>query len=225
MKLLFNTISICQSIFIGLTFFLFSCQKTAETSKISNEEIQEPSISSLYSDSLTFLKEKALLQYIHTADILKPNVKNGIPFSQLDYDRVIAYDFMGDEEKFPNAIDENGKFIPVISKQQFLTQQQADQILSALAANSTYGESSAACFRPHLGLVFFKGNRKTDQISICLSCNTSISEIDIPARRHKVFNKGTKDEYYEEGFTSSGKAAIISLCKQIDFYYGNDKKQ
>lgn len=224
MKLLFNTISIRQSIFIGLTFFMFSCQKTAEKSKISNEEIQDPSISSLYSDSLTFLKEKALLEYIHTADILKPNVKNGIPFSQLDYDRVIAYDFMGDEEKFPNAIDENGKFIPVISKQQFLTQQQADQILSALAANSTYGESSASCFRPHLGLVLFKGNRKTDQISICLGCNTSISEIDIPARRHKVFNKGTKDEYYEDGFTSSGKAAIINLCKQMDFYYGDDKK-
>ncbi|NIF06717.1 hypothetical protein F3J23_14810 [Chryseobacterium sp. Tr-659] len=199
---------------------MFSCKKQIESPKtISKKKIEVPQ--PLNTDPLNALKEKALNDYIQTADIIKPNPNNGIPFNQLDYDKIIAYEFAGDEEIYPNAIDKKGKFVPVILKQQFLTQQQADRILSALAKNSSYGESSAACFQPHLGLVFFKGTKKINQISICLSCNSSVTEIHIPARTHKVFNKGTENEYFFIGFTSSGKKAIINLCKQINFQYGN----
>lgn len=211
---------IYQSTFVGLVFFMFSCKQQIENTKsISEKKIEIPQ---LLSDST--LKEKTLNDYIQTAETIKPNVKNGVPFNKLDYDKIIAYDFAGDEETYPNPIDRKGKFTPVILKQQFLTQKQADQILSALAKNSSYGESSAACFQPHLGLVFFKGNKKINQISICLSCNTSITEIEIPARTHKIFNKGTDNEYSFTGFKPSGKKAIIKLCKEINFHYGNKKE-
>jgi len=215
---LFKYTFICQSTFVGLAFFMFSCKKQTENPKsISEKKIEiSPPLDSA-------LKEKALNDYIQTADIIKPNVKNGVPFNTLDYDKIIAYDFAGDEETYPSAVDKKGKFVPVILKQQFLTQKQADQILSALAKNSSYGESSAACFQPHLGLVFFKGIKKINQISICLSCNASITETSIPARTHKVFNKGTDNEYSFSGFTPSGKKAITNLCKEIHFYYGNKK--
>lgn len=154
-----------------------------------------------------------------SAPLIKPDKDNGVPFNHLDYDKIIAYDFEGDEEQYHAPIDRQGMFIPIIEKQQFLSQQQADRILKVLTKNSSYGEASAACFNPHLGLVFFKNNKKINQISICLDCNGSASEIDIPARRHRVFNKGTDDEYAFTGFTPRGKAAIIGLCKELKLHY------
>ncbi|WP_313092184.1 hypothetical protein [Chryseobacterium flavum] len=208
---LFKYTFLCQSALAGLALFMFSCKKQIENSKtISKTKIETPPL----------LDEKILINYIQNADIIKPKIENGMPFNQLDYDRIIAYDFAGDEETYPNAIDKKGKFVPVILKQQFLTQRQADQILSALAKNSSYGERSAACFQPHLGLVFFKGIKKVNQISVCLSCNSSITETHIPARTYRVFNKGTDNEYSFTGFTLSGKKAIINLCKEINFHYG-----
>jgi hypothetical protein len=159
------------------------------------------------------------MDYVKSSPTIKPNQSSGIPFSTLDYNKIIAYDFKGDEELYDAPIDKQGNFIPIIGKQQFLSQEQADKILKALAKKSSYGEASAACFNPHLGLVFFKDNKKINQISICLDCNGSTSEIDIPARRHRVFNKGTDEEYSFTGFTPQGKADVAELCRAINFYY------
>lgn len=80
-------------------------------------------------------------------------------------------------------------------------------------------------FNPHLSLVFFKNDKKVNQISICLDCNGSSVEVEIPARTHKVFNKGTEDEYSFTGFTPYGKNAVKNLCKEIGFYYKNTTKK
>jgi hypothetical protein len=205
-----------RSIILGSVFLIFSCQKKIEKIK---EQTQEDPILSAELQKRKALSEATLLSYLKAAKTVKPNPANGIPFNKLDYDKIIAYDFQGDEEASPQVIDKNGKFIPIIEKQQFLTQLQADKILSALTKKSSYGEASAACFNPNLGLVLFKDNKKVNQISICLSCNDSTSEIDIPARRHNVFNKGTDHEYSFTGFTPKGKAAVVALCKELKFSY------
>ena len=129
------------------------------------------------------------------------------------------------KKTYSAVIGKDGKFIPIIKKQQFLTQNQADNILSALTKDTSYGEVSAACFNPHFGLVFFKNDKKVNQINICLGCNNSISEIDIPAQTHKVFNKGTEHEYAFTGFTAKGKAAVITLCKELQFYCTSEKTE
>ena len=100
-------------------------------------------------DTSKTIKEKVLLEYIDSAKTVKPNPKNGVPFDKLDYDKIIAYDFAGSEEPYPSVIDEKGKFVPVVLGQQFLTQEQANKILSTLTNKSTYGEATAACFQPH----------------------------------------------------------------------------
>lgn len=214
MKLFIN---INRSIIIGSVFFIFSCQKKTEISNNLPKQKIETAISE--AETVNALKEDSLLSYLKTAKTLKPNTKNGLPFSKIDYDKIVAYDYKGDEEMYPAVIDKNGKFISIIEKQQFLSQDQADKILSALSKKGSYGEASAACFNPHLGLVFFKDNKKVNQINICLGCNNSISEIDIPAQTHRTFNKGTDDEYSFTGFTSKGKKAVIDLCKELKFYY------
>lgn len=209
-----------RSIFFGLAFFIFSCQTKIENSNtISEEKTEEPPPPPLRIDTSKTLKEKTLLAYIPAAGLIRPDPKNGIPFDKLDYDKIIAYDYEGNEEEYFNVINEKGKFIPAIIKQQSLTQEQADRILSVLTRNSAYGGSTAACFRPHLALVFFKENKKINEIDICLDCNYLISDIEIPAVTHKKVNAGTEHEYAMTGFTDSGKAAIIDLCKELNFHY------
>ncbi|MCP9752833.1 hypothetical protein, partial [Ferruginibacter sp. HRS2-29] len=170
-------------------------------------------------DPADILKEKELKDYLMTTPAISPNKKAGAPFNTMDYDKVIAYDFDGGRDDIA-VIDEKGKFVPVITKQQFLTRQQADKITAALSSNSTYGDGTAACFEPHLGLVFYKNDTMVNQVNICLGCNYLISTIAIPATTHQVMNKGKEDEYALIGFTAAGKKAIKGLCRELNFYYG-----
>ncbi|MDN4012606.1 hypothetical protein QX233_09060 [Chryseobacterium gambrini] len=204
-------------IIFGSVILFSSCEKHTDNTKICSKEDSVQFVSDI--PKIQGLSRTELMDYVKSSPTIETNQSSGIPFSTLDYDKIIAYDFKGDEELYDAPINEQGNFIPIIEKQQFLSQEQADKILTALAKKSSYGEASAACFNPHLGLVFFKDNKKVNQISICLDCNGSISEIDIPARRHRVFNKGTDDEYSFTGFTPQGKAAVAELCRAINFYY------
>lgn len=196
---------------------LFSCKKQTEISQIRKAS-NDYTLKNQNINPKKTLKQQSLHNYINSAPIINPKKTHGIPFRILDFDKIIAYDFDGDEEYYNSAIDDKGQFIPIIEKQHYLTQNQA-KILTALSKKSSYGEVSAACFYPHLSLVFFKKNKKINQISICLNCNNSISEIDIPARHHKVINKGTDNEYSFTGFTPKGKEAVVKLCKELNFYY------
>lgn len=207
-------------IMLFTTITLISCEKKAEIKDkvaIEDKSILPPKKPSIdYSKSL---KEDVLLDYTTKASTIQPNYKNGVPFDKLDYDKIIAYDFEGSEEPYPSVIDKQGNFVPTILAQKALSQIQADKILSTLTKKSTYGEGTAACFIPHFALVFYRNNKKVNQINICLDCNYLISEINIPAEKHLKVNRGTEEEYALIGFTKSGKSEIIKLCKELKFYY------
>lgn len=224
---LFTKISL-PIICLLLSMTLFnSCQTSVKQNDIekTNELIPKIPPPPAKVDTTKTLKLKTLIDYIVLAKPIKPNLKNGEPFGKLEYDKVIAYDFKGREELYPAVIDKHGMFVPVVLGQKFLTQEQADKILSTLTKKTTYGEGTAACFEPHFALVLYKDNKMTHQINICLGCNYLISDIDIPAETHKKVNKGTKDEYALIGFTEKGKKAVIELCKELDFTYGQEKKK
>lgn len=201
-----------------------SCQTTTQQNNTEEKSDTIPKIPPPPPkvDKSKTLKEKVLIDYISSAKLVKPNPKIGQPFDKLDYDKVIAYDFAGSEEPYPAVIDRQGKFVPVVLGQQYLSQEQADKILSTLTSKSTYGEGTAACFQPHFALVFYKDNKMISQINICLDCNYLISDIEIPAETHIKVNTGTKDEYSLTGFTDKGKKGIRDLCKELNFTYGQD---
>lgn len=208
-------------ILIFVTTILFvSCQKKSDNKEKINiiDKTILPQKTMAIENSKN-LKEKVLLDYVTAAPNILSNSKNGVPFDKLNYDKIIAYEFQGSEEPYPNVIDKHGKFVPVITAQKALSQIQADKILLALSKKSTYGEGTAACFNPHFALVFYKENKPINQISICLDCNYLIADLDIPAETHRKIDKGTANEYALTGFTKSGKTAIINLCKELNFYY------
>jgi len=101
-----------------------------------------------------------------------------------------------------------------------LNQKQVNFLTNFLTDNETYGGSPAACFEPHLGIVFFQDNKIQCSVSVCLDCNYLESSVDIPAENYHKIEAGTKYEYSAIGFSERGKQSTIELCKQLGFDYG-----
>src|SRR4051812_32761210 len=107
----------------------------------------------------------------------QPTVAN--VFSKFDYDKVVAYNYDGSNDI--EIIDkDNGQLASRIKKQIVLNKSQVTKITNELCDKSSYGGDIAACFDPHLGIVFYKLNRPVAYISVCLDCNYLVSFIKIP---------------------------------------------
>ncbi len=167
-----------------------------------------------------YLKQNQLLEYIDKSPrIIKSNTKS-LPFKKLNYNKVIAYDYEGNEEAFGSIISKEGKFVPVVLKQKSLDKNQVEQIIRTLVDKKTYGEASAACFNPHMALVFYNDKKIVFKIDICFGCNYLISSGEIPAMNHKKIKFEDGHFYYAIGFTKRGKENIKVLAKQLGFLYG-----
>jgi hypothetical protein len=204
-----------------MILLFLSCTSKSKTKESEvKKEIPLKQPSALSNKNKKYLREQDLISYITTADKVIPKRTIGAPFDTLQFDKAIAYDFEGNDEPYSRIVDKNGKFVPVVLKQQFLTQAQTDRILSKLTKISTYGKAQAFCFTPHFALLLFRENKIVDQINVCLDCNYLISDIKIPAENHYKAKIGKDFEYPLAGFSKSGKKGIIDLCKELDFYYG-----
>ncbi|MFA7444834.1 MAG: hypothetical protein WCY89_02725 [Flavobacteriaceae bacterium] len=195
--------------------FLISCNK-----KVSQEN-QETELIVVESE---YISKEDLHNYIKKAETVIPDTNTGKPFDTLDYDKVIAYDYKGFGGEIISVI-ENGEFVDVVMKQKFLDQKQLNHFLQILTKNETYGDVTAFCFDPHLGVVFFKNDKVIYKIDVCLDCNYLKSDTEIPAMYSKVVNKGAGEEFLIPmvGFSEQGKNDIIDFCKELEFTYGERK--
>lgn len=101
-------------------------------------------------------------------------------FAKISYDKAVAYNYDG--EFMIQIINERtGHLADKISKEKVLTAEQATRITNTLCDASTYGDDMAACFDPHLGIVFYKLDKPVAYVSICLDCNQLVSSVRIPA--------------------------------------------
>jgi hypothetical protein len=99
-------------------------------------------------------------------------------FSTITYDNVVAYDYNG--EGGIEIIDDKGQLAGRVKKSIRLDKSQITEITNLLCDKATYGDDIAACFDPHLGLVFYDGEKVNAYVSICLECNYLVSSIKIP---------------------------------------------
>lgn len=195
-----------------LVLFLTSCNK-----KVSQENQEtEPIVA-----ESKYISKEDLHNYIKKAKTVIPDKSTGKPFDTLDYDKVVTYDYKGFGGEIISII-ENGEFVDVVMKQKFLNQKQIDRFLQILTKNETYGDVTAFCFDPHLGVVFFKNDKVVYKIDVCLDCNYLKSDTEIPAMYSKVVNKGAEEEFLVPmiGFSEQGKNDIINFCKELEFTYG-----
>jgi hypothetical protein len=161
-----------------------------------------------------YIRMDSLIQYIEQADSFKITYGLNKPFDKLVFNKVIAYDFSGSEEPYPSVFDKNGYFIPIIEKQKALSKTQAENVIRFLTDKKTYGGGEAACFQPHLGIVFYNGKKPVFTVDICLDCNYLLSTEVIPSEEANGNARG---------FSNSGKRKIKELGKELGFYYGTIK--
>ncbi len=201
-----------QLLAFGVIVF-FSCN-SIDTKTQKKEVIGEPI-------EKTYLKYTALRQFVTECKGVEQGENYPIPFDSLDFDKVIAYDFDGREERSSGVINKKtGAYAPVILRQKELNLKQVNFLIDFLTDTSTYGHQTAACFEPHLGIVFYKGQRKVFEVDICLDCNYLTSTLKIPATGHKKTDFGNGRIRDEIGFSKKGILNIVEFSKELNLDYG-----
>ena len=163
-----------------------------------------------------FLSKDILLAFIKTS---KGNITShgyGAPFDTLHYNKVVAYEYEGCEEPYPAVLNEQGEFVPVITKQKLLSPEQLITLTKSLTSPMSYGGSTSACFNPHLGIVFYQDTSVSVQINICLGCNYLIASKYIPATESIRSND---NKFAEIGFSKRGRSQIKKLCDDLGYWY------
>src|SRR3954451_11109836 len=79
------------------------------------------------------------------------------PFLSLKFDNVIMYDYEP-HSKNPSLLDDKGQVLKTveISKQVQLDQSTIEKLNKRIGGKQSYGQSTAMCFEPHLGIVYYQ---------------------------------------------------------------------
>ena len=136
--------------------------------------------------------------FLLLAACANPAPTNGV-FAGIPYDSTVAYSYDGEGGQ---EIMDDGVLSGRISKTAVLNGKQTAAITDILSDKSTYGGPLAACFDPHLGLVFYREGKPAAYISVCLACNYLVSSVPIQD---------------EGGFSDKGAKAIADFEKGLGF--------
>jgi hypothetical protein len=113
----------------------------------------------------------------------RPAAAQGNPFLALKYDSVVIYDLEFERWRDEmSVIDKNGKLNFPVNKRAKLDNKSVQALSKKLGSKSSYGNSEAACFEPHLGIVYYSAGKPVAQATICISCNRLESSLPIPAQ-------------------------------------------
>jgi hypothetical protein len=166
-----------------------------------------------------FLNSRAIIAFCLLTVVLL-SLKTGKeitnPFSNLKYDKVIAYDYNGEWEN--QIINKNGKLDPTVTRESVLTQSQIIFINTVINDTNTYGGGMAGCFDPHFGIVYYQNDSVVAHISICLECNYLESSFKIPAvHAHDIEVQEDSLILPRSGFSKEGRKKINKLVKDLGF--------
>jgi hypothetical protein len=137
------------------------------------------------------------------------------PFKDLKYDKVVTYDFEG---RGGGKIVRGDKLDRSAKNPKELTPQQTQKFTAVLTDTATYGGSTAACFDPHMGVVFYNKDSIVAHISICFECNSLASSVYLPAEYYNQLTWEDK-KYYQtkilHGFSPAGREHLRELCNSL----------
>jgi hypothetical protein len=145
------------------------------------------------------------------------------PYDILTYDRVVAYDYDGMSN---HRIVKDGQLIKFdgrhgkIFNQIELTKNQIARFHKIIGDTATYGGYTAACFDPHMGVVYYLRDKIVGHISICVDCNYLEPSLEIPASEFKKYYIGEGDDRYEaglRGFSLPARKKILAFCEELKF--------
>lgn len=203
----------------ALFLILISCSSKKRNQKNVHFDVIKKTIYSS-EDSSYFKALKKYEQDKQKEKIAKMQQKidrenSGRIFPDFTFDEVIAYDYESEEVSFESEIIENNKLAP-FKRKIVLSSKQTQTLISDLNSASTYGDSRADCFNPHLGIVFYSKKRVVAYISICFECNYFLAKVKIPAEENN-YESTKKVIHLDKAFSEIGVEKLSALCHELDF--------
>lgn len=146
----------------------------------------------------------------------KGQTKN--PFLSLKFDKAVLYDYEPNGEN-PFLIDNKGQLIKTvkIKKQVQLDSPTIKKINAKIGDKKSYGQVTAMCFEPHLGIVYYLNGKIVRHALVCMSCNALRADIDIPAQHQNKQGKGKEVYYLGDGMSKSFRQFINELLIKYNF--------
>jgi hypothetical protein len=140
------------------------------------------------------------------------------PFQLLKYDGAVMYDYEQAGEN-PSLIDGDGRIIKSVhvKKQIQLEKATIDELAVKLCSKSSFGNSHADCFEPHLGIVYYWHDKAVADILICMDCNRLSSSIHLPDQRQGQNGSGQNLYYLADGMSKSFRKFLNTLLIKYDF--------
>lgn len=137
------------------------------------------------------------------------------PFKKLKYDKVVAYEFLGEAGLLiENCLEKEEE---KINKTITLTEKQTEKLETILTSENAYGNSIMACFDPHFAVIYYLNEKIIGTINICLGCNYLISSEKIPATELKMIKISDDYSYPAKGFSKDTRKEIYDYIKAIGF--------
>lgn len=145
------------------------------------------------------------------------------PYAAAPYDSVVIYNFKGGNGTNNSIVSEKGRLANHIDKSARLTPAEAKMFIDKLGSKKSFGGGVSPCFIPHFGVVFYKGGKMQDHITICMDCNRLISSVALPAQQPGPANK-EREIYSSEniGMSKSFKLYLNTLITKYQFTHGYD---
>lgn len=140
------------------------------------------------------------------------------PFILLKYDKVILYDYQPAGED-PSLVDNKGQLVSsvIIKKMVQPDTTVIKQLNKLLGDKKSYGQVTAMCFDPHLGIVYYLNGQIVRQVLVCMDCNVVRSDIEIPAQLQNKQGQGDKTYYLGGGMSKSFRHFLNGLLQKYSF--------
>jgi len=134
---------------------------------------------------------------------------------QLKYDKVMMYEFAGGIGSDMSIVDARGHIAKSMTKQVVLDKESALSLTRKLGEKESFADTTASCFEPGLGFIYYLKGKKVAHINVCLSCNVVTSSFPVNPKKHDKF--WANNDYDDGGPTQSFRAFLQGLLKKYDF--------
>lgn len=140
------------------------------------------------------------------------------PFLSIKFDKVVLYDYQPAGED-RSLVDKKGKLVRTakIKKQVQLDTATIKQLNKRLGDQKSYGQVTAFCFDPHLGIVYYLNGKIVRHVLVCMDCNAVRADIEIPAQKQNKQGQGDKAYYLGDGMSKSFRQFLNKLLKKYKF--------
>lgn len=142
------------------------------------------------------------------------------PFLKLTYDSVVIYDFesRGKTTQQLSIVSDSNTLASDIKKASALSTGESQRLSERIGQKESYGQGVAACFDPHLGIVYYKNGKHIAYITVCIDCNRLESSLEIQNQKQGKQVSDEGDEFYTAiGMSKQLRKHLNHLLKKYGF--------